>query len=446
MAVVALCVVAAAALASYVSTASQLRSSIDDALRAKASAVDVAQAGGGGRGHGGDGRAGPGHQQPDVPVGGCPLPGVLAPVSAAQLEGLDGTVTACLAGSVTLPTFDADRAGRPTLRTVTVEGVPYRVLSTDWYAGGTLELATNLAGTDALLHRLRFRLGGLVAVATAVAAALGWLIATRLARPIVRLRDTARHIAGTLDLATPIDVDATGEVGSLAASFATMVVAVRRSQEQQQRLVSDASHEMRTPLTSLRSNIELIGRIERLPGPERAEVVGDVLQDVEELGALVAELVVLASDLSAAEPEEPVDLGHLARIVATRTERRVGRQVLVDDGRSAETIGRPRQLERAVANLVENAVKYSSSDTIVEVVVDGTDVTVRDRGRGIPAADVDHVFERFYRAIDVRTQPGSGLGLSIVEEIVRSHGGTVFARNRDGGGAEVGFSLPPVAA
>jgi two-component system sensor histidine kinase MprB len=86
-------------------------------------------------------------------------------------------------------------------------------------------------------------------------------------------------------------------------------------------------------------------------------------------------------------------------------------------------------------------VKYSQAATPIDIVIDGTTVTVRDRGRGIRDEDLDHIFDRFYRAVDVRTEHGSGLGLSIVEEIVRSHGGVVFARNRDGGGAEVGFTL-----
>jgi two-component system sensor histidine kinase MprB len=279
-------------------------------------------------------------------------------------------------------------------------------------------------------------------VATAVAAGLGWAVATRLARPIMRLRDAAHHIATTLDLATPIDVGGTGEVGSLASSFSTMVSAVAGSQEQQRRLVADASHEMRTPLTSLRSNVELLRQIDRLPAPERGEVVADVLTDIDELSSLLGELVDLASDLTAAEPQERVALGDLARATAARTERRTERLVTVNDATAVPIVGRPRQLERAISNLVDNAVKYSRNDTNVDIVVVGTTVTVYDRGRGIPEDDVARIFDRFYRAVDVRSAPGSGLGLSIVEEIVRSHGGNVFARNREGGGAAVGFAVP----
>jgi two-component system, OmpR family, sensor histidine kinase MprB len=167
-----------------------------------------------------------------------------------------------------------------------------------------------------------------------------------------------------------------------------------------------------------------------------------VLEDVDELSALLEELVELASDLAAAEPTEPVRLGDLARAVASRMQRRTDRMVTVDDTTGAEIVGRPRQLERAISNLVDNAVKYIEPATPVDIVVGGTTVTVLDRGRGIGDDDIERIFDRFYRAVDVRTEPGSGLGLSIVEEIVRSHGGSVFARNREGGGAEVGFTLP----
>ncbi len=166
-----------------------------------------------------------------------------------------------------------------------------------------------------------------------------------------------------------------------------------------------------------------------------------MLDDVDELSSLLGELVDLASDLSSAEPAEPLRLGDLARTVAARTQRRSDRTVDVVDEASTEIVGRPRQLERAISNLVDNAVKYSDGANPIEIVVDGTTVTVLDRGKGIGPDDAGRIFDRFYRAVDVRSEPGSGLGLSIVDEIVRAHGGTVFARNRDGGGAEVGFTI-----
>jgi two-component system sensor histidine kinase MprB len=438
LAIVAFSVGAFAAAASYLSTASQLRSGIDDTLKSRAAAVVTTPA------PGGHGPHDEGHAADDLTNTGCPNPGAFAPASAAQLVSTSGAVVPCIEGAPALPVDDTDRAlsdGTVRVRTVDIDGTRYRLLTTRWQSGERMQIARSLAESDALLGRLRLRLAALVAFATAVAAALGWAVATWLARPIIRLRDTAHQIATTLDLSTPIDVDASGEVGSLAASFSTMVAAVGRSQEQQRRLVSDASHEMRTPLTSLRSNLELVGQIERLPPAERREVVADVLEDVDELSSLLGELVDLASDLATAEPEEAVRLGDLSRAVAARMQRRAERLVTVDDTTAVEIVGRPRQLERAISNLVDNAVKYSDPGTPIDITINETTVTVRDRGRGVPDADLVHIFDRFYRAVDVRTQPGSGLGLSMVDEIVRSHGGRVFARNRAGGGVEVGFTL-----
>jgi two-component system sensor histidine kinase MprB len=437
---VALAAGAFAATASYLRTASQMRAGIDDALRSAAAAVNSSTADQSGRG----GRGGPGDDGV-APGSVCPDAGAFEAASAAQLVTADGTVTTCIAGAPALPVFPEElalRSGGVDLRTVDVGGESYRLLSTPWHDGGTLQIARTLAESDSVLSRLRLQLAAIVGLATAVAAGLGWLVATRLVRPIVRLRDVTHLIATTLNLSTPIDVTASGEVGGLASSFSAMVAEVGRSQESQRRLVSDASHEMRTPLTSLRSNVELLRQVDVLPDEERHEVVDAVLEDVDELAALLTELVELASDLAAAEPEELVRLGDLARAVALRTERRTGRHVAVEETAGRDVRGRPRQLERAISNLVDNAVKYSPPATPIEIVVDAATVTVRDRGRGIADDDLPRIFDRFYRAVDVRSQSGSGLGLSIVDEIARSHGGSVFAANGPHGGADVGFELP----
>ena len=241
---------------------------------------------------------------------------------------------------------------------------------------------------------------------------------------------------------TAVDVRTKGEVGDLATSFASMVEALRHSRDQQRRLVADASHEMRTPLTSLRANMHLLGDIERVPAPERREIVGDVIADVDELANLLGELVDLASDMSGTEDVESVDLGDLARTVAARAQRRHGRYVSVEDVTAREVRARPRQIERAIANLVDNALKYSAHDAPIDIVVADTSVTVLDRGRGLPTGEEERIFERFYRANETRSEPGTGLGLAIVDEIVRTHRGTVVARARHDGGSEVGFTLP----
>ncbi len=245
-------------------------------------------------------------------------------------------------------------------QTVNVDGTPYRILTSSWHEGGVIQIGRDLEESQAVLADMRLRLFLLALAGTVAAAALGWWFARRIVRPVVKLRDTAEQIASTQDLTTPIPADGDGEVGSLARSFTTMVDALATSRAQQQRLITDASHEMRTPLTSLRTNIELLGRANGLPDAQRTEVVDALQLEVGELSDLVAELVELATDSSRAEPTEPVVLADIAGDVATRAIRRYGREVTVVAATDLQPIdGQPAQLERAISNLVDNAIKYS---------------------------------------------------------------------------------------
>jgi two-component system sensor histidine kinase MprB len=270
---------------------------------------------------------------------------------------------------------------------------------------------------------------------------VGWLVAGRLVRPIVRLSDTAKRIASSQDLATPVVVEGSGEVHDLATSFTTMVDALASSRARQQQLITDASHEIRTPLTSLTTNLELLERYEELPIDDRPDVLAAVRTDVDELTHLMTELVELATDRSSDEPVVDVDLADLTAAVLARTRRRSGRTIeLVVDG-DGTVLARPHMTERAIANLVDNAVKYSPASTPIEVHVGPTSVEVRDHGAGIAPDEHDRVFDRFYRADSARSLSGSGLGLAIVHQIVERHGGTVWARNGPDGGAWVGFTF-----
>jgi two-component system sensor histidine kinase MprB len=162
--------------------------------------------------------------------------------------------------------------------------------------------------------------------------------------------------------------------------------------------------------------------------------------EVEELSALVTEVVDLATDRYEEEPVGLVDLSELATSAAERLGRRRGREITViaDD---SVVMGKRNAIERAVSNIIGNADKFSPPDApVVLEIADGT-VTVRDEGPGFDSHDLPHVFERFYRSDGARSRPGSGLGLSIVKQIVDDHGGEVFAKNRTNGGAEVGFRL-----
>jgi two-component system sensor histidine kinase MprB len=206
--------------------------------------------------------------------------------------------------------------------------------------------------------------------------------------------------------------------------------------------VQDAGHELRTPLTSLRANIALLRRHDRLPPDQLVALIDDLDAESRELTVLVDELVDLATERYRDEAPEPVALGTAARSVAERASRRTGREVRVHaDGTTV--IGRPRALERAIGNLVENALKFDTSGGPIDVEVRDGRVAVADRGPGIEPDDLPRVFDRFYRAETARGRPGSGLGLAIVADIAAAHGGAGFATAREGGGAVVGFTVAP---
>jgi two-component system sensor histidine kinase MprB len=222
-----------------------------------------------------------------------------------------------------------------------------------------------------------------------------------------------------------------------------MLASLAESRRRQQRLVEDAGHELRTPLTSLRTNLDVLRRHPDLDVETRAQVLDDLDRDTTELAGLVEEVVAVAADRHDDGPPQTVMLGPLVERVGARMARRTGRQVIVSTDDSV-VVARPAALERAVANLVDNAGKFSPDDTPVEVrVVDGA-VTVADRGPGIPTGELESVFDRFHRTAEARGLPGSGLGLAIVAAVAADGGGSAVARNREGGGAEVTLALPAV--
>jgi two-component system sensor histidine kinase MprB len=293
-----------------------------------------------------------------------------------------------------------------------------------------------------VLSTLDLRLLLIALAGTIVAAALAWLIARRIVRPVEELTVAAEHIAKTQVLDQHIEVRRADELGRLATSFNTMLAALGSSRAQQQRLVMDASHELRTPLTALRTNIELLQRADTFEDAQRDELVAAARVELEELGDLVAELVELATDVRAEEPTQLVDLGDLVEGVVERERRRSGRTITLARDQAATINVRPSAIDRAVHNLLNNARKFSPPDTPIDVDVTGGVIEIRDRGVGIASEERPFVFDRFYRAAAARSQPGSGLGLSIVSQIVDLHGATVELLPRPGGGTVARLSLP----
>ncbi len=305
-----------------------------------------------------------------------------------------------------------------------------------------MQIARKVSETDDVLDVLRTRLVIIALAGIAFAALAAWLVMRRATRPIEQLTDTAERIAETQDLATPIAVKGDDEVGRLAASFNTMLIALDTSREQQQRLVVDASHELRTPLTAVRTNIDFLGHATTLDA-ERARAAHRrdpprarrAHQPRERDGGARHRRAQRGSRSSRWRwPTSSND-------VATRFRRRTGTDINVRVTDPGVVDGRRAMLDRAVANLVDNALKFSPSGAAVDVTVRGTTIEVADRGPGVDAEDRARVFDRFYRATSARTLPGSGLGLSIVSQIATLHGGTVTLDAREGGGTVARLAL-----
>lgn len=326
----------------------------------------------------------------------------------------------------------------PERRDVIIDGEPFRVLTVD-LEGGVSQFARSLAETERLLDSIRNRTIGIVLVSSALAALLGVVIAQQVTRRLIRLTDAATTVAESGDLDVSVPVEGNDETSQLGRAFNEMLASLSSSRRAQRQLVQDAGHELRTPLTSLRTNVSVMRRFEQLSTESRARLLADLESETKELTALVNEIVELATEQRDDESIVPVSLGDVAETVVERARRRSGRTVLIV--RDASLVaGRPHALERAVSNLIENALKFS--DGLVEVNVRDGAVSVSDRGPGLGGADRTKLFDRFYRSDEARALPGSGLGLAIVREIAERHGGAVEAVDRPGGGATIGFSLP----
>jgi two-component system sensor histidine kinase MprB len=432
LALVALSATATAAigLVSYRTTASQLTTQIDRSLEATTDELR-------------DGP--PGRGEWDRP--GLPRPRAFRAEGDVVVQLVTADGDAISTSSVELPVDRVDRrlaAAERRLsvaRDVQVDGESFRMLTTaDGDGEGAVQAARSLAETERVLTGLRADIGAAALVVILVAAALGWVIARQITRRLERLTAAAEEVAATRRLEVQVPVGGSDETGRLGVAFNEMLAALARSQQDQQRLVQDAGHELRTPLTSLRTNVFTLRRSAQLSDDQRAQVLDDLESESEELTRLVNEVVELATDRRDDEPEQTVQLGPLVERVATRAAQRSGRevQVAVDD---SVVSGRPLALERAVNNLVENALKFDPTGP-VSVACSRGRVEVADHGPGIQDEDLPRIFDRFYRSADARSRPGSGLGLAIVATVVEQHGGQLSAANRPDGGAAVGFTLP----
>jgi two-component system, OmpR family, sensor histidine kinase MprB len=320
-----------------------------------------------------------------------------------------------------------------------VAGAHVRIL-TIRTGNAALQIARPLTEVDNVLRRLRLILLFVALGGVALAGGLGLLVAQAALGPVRRLTVATETIAETRDLGERVDAAGTDELARLGRSFNTMLAALDDSVRAQRQLVADASHELRTPLTSLRTNVEVLAR-GGLPAEERERALADAQVQIEELSALVVDVVELARDGESPPVLADVRLDLLVKDELRRQERR-GLPVRFDAHLDEVVVrGDADRLARAVANILDNAVTWSPENGVVEVAVSRGGLTVRDHGPGISPEDLPYVFDRFYRAPSARGKPGSGLGLAIVRRVAELHGGSVRAEAPDDGGTRVRLEL-----
>jgi len=328
------------------------------------------------------------------------------------------------------------------IRTLSADGNDYRVAAVPIQPGTALVVAQSLSSQEHVLAKLGILMFILGLAGVIAASFAGWAVATGGLRPVRRLTDDVERIARTEDL-TPIPVEGHDEIARLATSFNGMLVALAASRDRQRQLVADAGHELRTPLTSMRTNIDLLTQAgASLTGEQREELLDDVRAQMEELTTLIGDLVELARDEPLPPVVETVELPEVLEHAVARVRRRAPALQWDVAADPWWVVGEAPGLERAITNLLDNAAKFSPTTGTIHVALRGGVLTVDDEGPGIPEPDLPHVFDRFYRATESRSMPGSGLGLSIVRQVAERHGGTVIAARSPYGGARLELRLP----
>jgi two-component system, OmpR family, sensor histidine kinase MprB len=431
------------ALVCYIVVRGQLRGQVDDALRGQS--VLVQHEGNFALGAGGGGEF-PG--LPETAGGRAPFAQVVSGDGSVLLNRggmqlpVDSSTRAVARGSLEIHFGDVNSGGTH-LRVLTFHGAAD---SNSQVQPVAVQLARPLQPVDHVLSHLKLILLVLCAGGIALAAALGRMAARGVLSPLAEVAQTAKYIGETDDLSHRIAIHAEDEVGQLARRFNAMLErlqgsrsALDESVRAQRQLVADASHELRTPVTSLRTNIEVLLAQSELGEEERRRLLSDVVEQSEELSALVSDLIDLARGDLPPDSVEDVRLDRIVEEAVTRARRNSPQVEFTLEAAPLTVEGAPDRIARAVNNLLENAVGHSPPQGRVEVTLDGTGVRIRDHGAGIPEQDLPHVFDRFFRGANARGRQGSGLGLAIVRQVAEQHGGSVEASNAPDGGAT--FSL-----
>ncbi|MFE5713201.1 sensor histidine kinase [Streptomyces sp. NPDC056501] len=362
----------------------------------------------------------------------------------------------CTAGQAAIPSGPADLAvarGQLSYALHTVKDDDGREMRVYTYPqqpgppGIAVSVARPLAEIDNSMSTLRWVLLLVSGIGVVGAGAAGLWVARTGLEPVNRLTGAVEHVAATEDLTVRIPVEGEDEIARLSRSFNAMTAALATSRDRQAQLIADAGHELRTPLTSLRTNVELLARSEEtgraIPPDDRRALMASVKAQMTELAALIGDLQELARpDTVRPGPLEVVPLHSILRSALDRARLRGPELTFVTDLAPWYVRAEPAAIERALVNVLDNAVKFSPPRATVEVTLMRGELTVRDHGPGIPPDELPHVFDRFWRSPSARSLPGSGLGLSIVARTVHQAGGSASLAPAPGGGTVATVRLP----
>jgi two-component system sensor histidine kinase MprB len=425
--------VALASVASYVAVRAKLRGQVDSALQNRTAVVESVRT---------------------ALAAGQPLPGTAKLLPPGKFGGAGGYVQfISTEGAVPSPSGQGVLPVSATAKQVAmgthgefladehVDGIHVRVLTFPLTSGFAVQIARPLTEADHALSSLRVLLVVITGAGVLLALGLGRVVSRTALAPVRRFTHST-EVAADEPLGRRLDVEGDDELGRLARSFNSTLEALESSVASQRQLVADASHELRTPLASLRTNVQVLARADALPEDERERLQRDLELELDELTALVGDVVELARGAQPDGIDQSLRLDELAAACVEKARRRAPHALFETYLEPLVVQGDPGRLGRAIDNLVDNAVKWNPPDEPIEVVVAGSALSVRDHGAGIPEDDLSKVFDRFYRAAGARRLPGSGLGLAIVRQVAEAHGATASASNEQGGGARFTLSFP----
>ena len=422
------------AVTGYLSTRSALTGQVRTDLRARAAQFLQPHPGRGGQGGGGRGGFG---QARGLGFPGPPEPGGAA--GTFQVVQPNGMIA--VFSTVKLPVTPqvlalAQRGSGSFFFDARVQGT-HEEIYTVWDADDhhVVMVALPLTDADSVLNGLLLTYGLLIAGGVLLAGLLGYAISRSALRPIEQFVRRTEHVTSELDHPECLEGTDAVELQRLANSFNQTLDALERSIESQRQLVADASHELRTPIAALRSNIQIFLESDRLPKEDREGLQESILAELDELTQVVADVLELARGSAPTSRLEPIELDTFVREAVERTQRRAPDIRFKLQLEPTVVVNNADRVGRAVTNIVDNARKWSPPDGEVEITLRDGALAVRDHGPGFNERDLPHVFDRFYRADNARRMPGSGLGLAIVKQAAQAFGGHAAAANAPDGGA-----------